>query len=380
MLKILCRRFPLPSRTGRQNTCLALNIILIRDFLVFCRYAVISADGVGVRQMVGGATAGCGPESFHLSPGTCVRINTGAPVPRGADAVVMVENTRLAAASSDGRQEEAVEILVAPTPGLDIRPIGSDIAAGSLVLRKGSLCAAAEIGLLAAVGAIRVEVCRRPKVALLSTGDEVVDPNMKTLPPGAIRDSNKAMLAAFLRQEGIAEEVLDCGVARDEPGALLTKLRAALDEADVITSTGGVSMGDRDLLRRVLLEDLGADLHFARIDMKPGKPTTFATLSWPSKRGSKEQRKLVLGLPGNPVSAAVTTQLFLLPACRHLAGWESPFPATMRASLAADLKSLDSRPEFRRAKLSWTHGEAVGKEEGDAGNQASKSKEYGEVE
>lgn len=147
-------------------------------------------------------------------------------------------------------------------------------------------------------------------MSLLSTGNELQDPHTSKLGPGAIRDSNKSTLLALLAMEDIPSH--DCGIAIDEPGVLLSKVKLALQSGDMLVTTGGVSMGDRDILREVLVQDLGATIHFARVKMKPGKPTTFATLVY---NGVK---KIVLGLPGNPVSATVTSHLYVLPACRFV--------------------------------------------------------------
>ncbi len=160
-------------------------------------YAVISSDGAGVRQVVGASNAGNEPGQ-RLQSGQCIRINTGAPVPDGADCVIQVEDTKLVKATEDGREELEVEILKARIKGHDIRPVGSDIETGSIILPKGSAIGPAEVGLLATVGAIEVKVHRKPTVALLSTGNELQTPHDGELKPGYIRDSNKSTLLALI--------------------------------------------------------------------------------------------------------------------------------------------------------------------------------------
>ena len=240
-----------------------------------------------------------------------VRINTGAPVPPGADAVVMVENTRLVRTTEDGEEELEVEILTEVIPGQDIRPVGSDIRTVETVLRSGLILGPGEVGLLAAVGVTRVQVSTLPSVAILSTGNEIQEPGQDLL-PGHVRDSNKTTLLSLLATNGILAK--DAGIAKDDVATLTSSLQSALSSSDLVVTTGGVSMGDRDLLRQVLVDKFGAEIHFARVNMKPGKPTTFATCQLDGRT------RVVIGLPGNPVSASVTCHLYVLPAVRLLSG------------------------------------------------------------
>eukprot|EP00090_Calanus_glacialis_P034649 TRINITY_DN5842_c0_g1_i4.p1 TRINITY_DN5842_c0_g1~~TRINITY_DN5842_c0_g1_i4.p1 ORF type:complete len:345 (-),score=111.04 TRINITY_DN5842_c0_g1_i4:36-1049(-) len=279
------------------------------------------------------------------------RINTGAPVPPGADAVVMVEETKLVKKTDDGKEELEIEILKAPLVGQDIRPIGSDIAMGETVLSAGTILGPGEVGLLAAVGVTEVLVSKLPRIAVLSTGNEIQEPGEDLL-PGHIRDSNKTTLLALLASNGV--QAVDAGIAKDDLGTLTAALQSAFDKSDVLVTTGGVSMGDRDLLRQVLVANFGADIHFARVQMKPGKPTTFATCT------VNNQPKLIIGLPGNPVSATVTCHLYVLPAARLLAGFSSPLPGKVRAKLVCQAPlPLDPRPEYTRVQLSFRPGAAV---------------------
>ncbi|KAG8232680.1 hypothetical protein J437_LFUL009927 [Ladona fulva] len=287
----------------------------------------------------------------YLMPGECMRINTGAPLPPGADAVVQVEDTSLLREADGGRLEVEIEILWAPSKGQDVRQIGSDIALGERVLLKGTVLGASELGLLATVGATCVLVYRLPVVAILSTGNELQEPWAGPLHPGCIRDSNKTSLMALIGNKN-GFHIVDAGIAQDSPEVLLPYLRSALSSADVVVSTGGVSMGDRDYLKDVLQADVGAKIHFGRVMMKPGKPTTFATCEYEGKK------KLVFGLPGNPVSAMVTCNLFVLPALRKMAGHPSPLCTVIRALIEKDIK-LDPRPEFHRVLLSWKPGISI---------------------
>ena len=336
-------------------------------------YAVIAADGPGVRHVRGEASAGCDPDMSPLSPGQIIRINTGAPLPAGADAVVMVENTKLVRSTDDGQEELEVEILSSVTVGQDIRPVGCDIKTGETVLRAGQVLGPGELGLLAAVGVTSVQVAAQPVVTVISTGNEIQPPG-ETLLPGHVRDSNKTTLLSLLQSGGVTAR--DGGIAKDDIDTLTNTLAAAFKTSDIIVTTGGVSMGDRDYLRKVLVEKFNANIHFARVNMKPGKPTTFATCVVDGRT------RLVLGLPGNPVSATVTCHLYVLPAVRLLSGVMSPLPGTVRAKLSTtSTVRLDPRPEYVRVHVMFTPGEAVGVAEitGDqmSSRQASMSRANG---
>jgi gephyrin len=301
-------------------------------------YAVIAADGPGIYPVVGEVTAGRLAD-FNLQPGTVAYITTGAPMPPGADAVVMVEETEQLPAQNGTPQ---VRIDVGVKAGSDVRPVGVDVAPGEAVLAAGERLGAAEIGLLATVGRTDIPVHPRPRVAVLSTGDELVDPGA-SLGQGQIRDSNRAMLMAAIRASG--GDPLDLGIAGDSERQLRERIETGLRDADVLITSGGVSMGDLDLIKP-LLEHSGI-VHFGRVRMKPGKPITFATVE------AEGRRRLVFGLPGNPVSSLVTFYLFTVPALRRLAGWPDPTLRRVHARLAQPL-ALDSyRPEYHRATLYW---------------------------
>lgn len=311
-------------------------------------YAVLAADGPGERLVLGPVTAG-EVTVLHVFSGHVMRITTGAPVPPGADAVVQVEDTELLESDNDGRTEKKIKILTSPKPGQDIRPIGFDVNKGQQVLSCFEKLGPAELGLMASLGLTDVEVFQKPKVAVLSTGNEVVKPGEVTR-AGQIRDSNKIALKSIINSHGF--EVIDLGIAADTPQDLESKLSAGLEKADVVVSSGGVSMGEKDYLKPVLEDILGATIHFGRVFMKPGKPTTFATAT------VNRKKKLIFALPGNPVSAVVTFNLFVLPALRKLAGSQCPELTQVKAKLPQSVQ-LDPRPEYHRVVLSWKSGEAV---------------------
>ncbi|KAG9480875.1 hypothetical protein GDO78_010249 [Eleutherodactylus coqui] len=294
-------------------------------------YAVRAADGPGDRFIIGESQAGEQPTQTVM-PGQVMRVTTGAPIPCGADAVVQVEDTELIRESDDGTEELEVRILVQARPGQDIRPIGHDIKRGECVLAKGTHMGPSEIGLLATVGVTEVEVHKFPVVAVMSTGNELLNPE-DDLMPGKIRDSNRSTLLATIQEHGYP--TINLGIVGDNPDDLLNALNEGISRADVIITSGGVSMGEKDYLKQVLDIDLHAQIHFGRVFMKPGLPTTFATLDIDGVR------KIIFALPGNPVSAVVTCNLFVVPALRKMQGILDPRPTIIKARmlLAAALHS-----------------------------------------
>ncbi|XP_052326778.1 gephyrin isoform X7 [Oncorhynchus keta] len=311
-------------------------------------YAVRAADGPGDRFIIGESQAGEQP-THTVMPGQVMRVTTGAPIPCGADAVVQVEDTELLRESEDGTEELEVRILVQARPGQDIRPIGHDIKRGECVLSKGTHMGPSEIGLLATVGVTEVEVQKFPVVAVMSTGNELLNPE-DDLHPGKIRDSNRSTLLATIQEHGYP--TINLGIVGDNPDDLLNALNEGISRADVIITSGGVSMGEKDYLKQVLDIDLHAQIHFGRVFMKPGLPTTFATLDMDGAR------KLIFALPGNPVSAVVTCNLFVIPALRKMQGILDPRPTIIKARLSCDVK-LDPRPEYHRCILTWHHQEPL---------------------
>jgi len=283
-----------------------------------------------------------------LGPGEAARIFTGAPVPEGADTVVRQEDTEAGDAS--------VQIFVDPPKREHIRDAGEDVRRGEQVLDAGHVIRAPEIGLLASLGRAVVAVHQRPRVAILSGGDELVEPD-GDVAGGRIVSSNSYTLAAQCRDAG-AEPVY-LGIARDRPEELERYLRAGV-RADCIVTSAGVSVGDHDYVRPVLAA-LGCDLHFWGVKMKPGFPLAFG--SFEGVRGP-----LVFGLPGNPVSASVTFEQFVRPALRKMTGHRALFRATIAARIDHDLGKKPGRLHFVRVRLEREAGEWVAR---STGNQSS---------
>jgi molybdenum cofactor synthesis domain-containing protein len=292
-------------------------------------YAVVASDGGGgQRRLVADQTAGY-VDDIRIEPGTAARVTTGAPVPAGADAVVMVEETEAG--------EDIVEILASNVqPGNNIRPIGQDIKAGQLVLAKGVLLGPAELGLLGTVGQATLTVYRKPVVAVMSTGDEIVEPH-ETPVPGQIRDANRFTLMGAVRQAGAIP--LDLGIVRDKERTLQKTIERGLVEADVLLTSGGVSMGQLDLVKPYLASR--GTVHFGRVNTKPGKPVTFATVDG----------KPCFAMPGFPVSALVSFEIFVRPALLKMAGHSQLFRPRESAVLAHDFRHTAARTEFQRVVL-----------------------------
>lgn len=302
-------------------------------------YAVRCADCTGGAALaVASASRAGGGAPPPLPPASAAYITTGAPLPDGADAVVQVEDARPASPGAEGPR---VRFSSPPSPGQDLRAVGSDVAAGQTVLRAGERLGPAELGLLASCGCARVLAHRPPRVGVLSTGDELAPPETPAgaLRFGAVRDCNRAMLLAAAAEAGCS--CVDLGLAGDDADGLAGRLAAARAAAcDVLLTSGGVSMGDKDLVKPLL--EASGKVHFGRVNMKPGKPLTFATLPG---------GMLVFGLPGNPVSSLVTFQLAALPCLRKMQGWPAPGLRRVRARTAQPLRLDPGRPEYHRATL-----------------------------
>jgi molybdenum cofactor synthesis domain-containing protein len=307
-------------------------------------YALRAEDGMAERRVLAELTAG-GNERVSLAPGTAARIMTGAPVPPGADAVIMVEQTE--------ERDGVLRINRSVARGDSIHTVGQDIARGELVLARGTILAAAEIGLLATIGRVRVAVYRRPVVAVLATGDEVYEPDAPAN-AGGIRDSNRYALMAAAREAGC--ETISLGIARDDAGVQRAAILDGLERADLLLTSGGVSMGTRDLIKPLLAE-LGT-VHFGRIAFKPGKPTTFATV----------QGKLVFGLPGYPVSSLVSFEVFVRPALRRMQGDLRPDRPRVRVTLGDAISAPPDRPEYQRAIVAWEDGRLIARGTGGQGS------------
>jgi molybdopterin molybdotransferase len=297
-------------------------------------------------QVVGELAAGYVYEG-KVRPGTAVRIMTGAPLPPGADAVAPFEDTYESGSHAFGRFSKAADsVLVckAVRPGANVRRAGEDVTRGALVLSRGTILRPAHIGVLASLGRATVRVIRRPVVAVLSTGDELVEVG-QPLRPGAIYDSNTYSVAAMILQNGGLPRVL--GIARDTVEDLTAKIRQGLD-ADMLITSAGVSRGDYDVVKDVLARE--GEVDFWTVRMRPGKPLAFGAFD------SGGRRVPHIGLPGNPVSSMVTFELFGRPALFKMMGksrWQRP---TIRAVSEDRITNNDGRRVFARAIVSQRNG------------------------
>jgi molybdopterin molybdotransferase len=278
-----------------------------------------------------------------LQAGEAARIFTGAPIPPGANAVVMQEDTQLD--SSTEVPEVAVQVI--PSQGQWIRRSGEDVTRGSVVLPKGTRLDPAALGLAASIGVAKVKVVRRPRVALFSTGDELVMPGdvePQNMRPGAIYNSNRFFLRALLVRAGC--DVTDLGIVPDNLSTTLQAMKTAAANHDLILTSGGVSVGEEDHVKPAV-EALGG-LNLWQISMKPGKPFAFGFLN--PQRASASKKTYFMGLPGNPVSSFVTFQLLVRPFLLALQGVAAVRPTPYRLQAHFDLPKPDKRREFLRVK------------------------------
>lgn len=266
-----------------------------------------------------------------LQPGTAARIFTGAPLPAGADTVVMQEDTE----AVDG----AVRLLAVPPPGQWVRARGEDVHTGAVALPRGTRLAPQALGLAATVGAAQLEVVRRPRVALFSTGDELVMPG-EPLPPGAIYNANRTTLCALLQQLGC--EVSDLGIVPDRLEATRAALREAATGHDLVLTSGGVSAGEEDHIKPVVQAE--GRLEAMQLALKPGRPMVFGEI------GAGERPALFIGLPGNPVSSFLTFVLLVRPVLLAMQGVPQREPVAQTLTAAFDWPRADRRREFLRAR------------------------------
>ena len=311
-------------------------------------------------RRIGTSFAGHAFEGTLTDPGTCVRIFTGAPLPDGADTIVIQENTR-----ADG---DDVDVLEPARQGQWVRAAGHDLRAGALVVAAGTRLAAQHIGLCAAAGVSRIAVRRPVRVAVLSNGDELVDPGT-ALAPGQIYDSNRATLKAMLAAEPV--DVIDLGRVGDDTGAIQGALdRARAEGADLVLCSGGVSVGDADLVREVVQRN--GEIDFWRIAIKPGKPLAFARLAAGEPAGRAHPDRSAtwfIGLPGNPVSTFITYQVIVRAAIGRLAGIDTAALPVLRARAAHRIEKDPGRLEWQRGVL---HVDAEGRTAvRNTGNQSS---------
>jgi len=324
-------------------------------------YAVVSSNTPGNLSVSSASVCGDSPAQNGCDASKqAVRITTGAPVPEGFDCVIPVEDTELLKSSEDNKTELEIKALVAINKAQHIRPMGCDIDVDQLLMKKGHLMTASDVGVCASVGKTLLQVVRKPTVCVFSTGDELINANEPSR-PGCIRDSNRITMMLTLESAGY--KVIDMGIVRDNPENLLKAFEEASSRADVVVTSGGVSMGEKDYMKGVLTR-LGATIHFGRVFMKPGKPTTFATLD------KNNKRTFFFALPGNPVSSIVTCNLFVLPSLRKMSGCEKAKASVVQARVMEEIR-LDPRPEYKRVKLEWGASGAFGFECRILGGQMS---------
>ncbi|MBL1174763.1 molybdopterin molybdotransferase MoeA [Pantanalinema sp. GBBB05] len=285
-----------------------------------------------------------GTQPHHLiQPGQAARILTGSVMPAGADTVVMQEDTQ--------RDGDRVTIFTAPKPQAFVRHQGAFYQAGAPLLGGGIRIQATEMAILAAAQCAEVAVYRKPRVAILSTGSELVDLE-QPLQPGQIVDSNRYALMVLVAQAGA--EPIEIGSIPDDPAALKSAIAHAIATADLVISSGGVSVGDYDYIDEILA-DLGATIHIRSVAVRPGKPLTVATFS--ASPSSPHRPTLYFGLPGNPVSALVTFWRFVQPAIRKLAGRLSPWaPIVVNARTQQELRSDGKRETYVWGQVQVTNG------------------------
>ncbi|MHB8465720.1 MAG: molybdopterin molybdotransferase MoeA [Acidimicrobiales bacterium] len=301
----------------------------------FAVRAVDTVDAPVTLPVIATIAAGAPPEPA-LQPQTAIRILTGAPIPPGADAVVMVEDTDTAG--------DAVTIKVAAPPNANIRAAGDDISIGQTVFAAGTTLGPAHIGVLASIGVRKVPVFPRARVGVLSTGDELIDDAVPLL-PGQIRESNRRMLVALATQANC--EPVDLGVARDDEQAISDAIEEGIEGCDAILTSGGVSVGDFDYVKVVLDRLSGGAMQWMQIAIRPAKPFAFGTV----------RSKPVFGLPGNPVSSLVSFECLARPALRHMMGHHRIDRVEVTAVADTPLRRrADGRINFVRVRAEWVDG------------------------
>lgn len=320
-------------------------------------YAVRSIDTAGVAknspqllEVIEDLKAGDTPKKA-LKEHQAIRIMTGAPIPKGADSVIMVEDT-------EKEKPNKTRIFKEVNFGENIRKAGEDIKKNELVIPKGTLLKPSYIGILASLGRAKVRVTRRPRVAILATGDEVVDVDKK-LEPGKVRSSNTYTLyGQILKCGGIPKNL---GIARDKPSQLEKKIKQGLN-CDLILTSGGVSVGDYDLVKDILAK-IGTNIRFWKVAMRPGKPLAFGTI----------KDKLIFGLPGNPVSSMVSFEIFVKPTILKMLGKKEDERKEVEAVLEEDIKKKSGFRYFLRANTQWQRGMYFTKTTGPQGSGILKS-------
>ena len=295
------------------------------------RSAVVASDLATppVELIVNEDIAAGSVPSTRVVPGTATRIMTGAPMPEGADSVVKVEETE---STEPGR----VVITASPTPGQNIRRAGDDLSGGDVLVESGGMLPSRDLASLASAG-VDPLVAEMPRVAIMSTGDEIVDPSTETLRPGTIRDSNRVLLRSMLAELGVP--VIDLGIVGDNADVLRSAYAEAASRADMVISTGGVSMGEYDYVKQILGE-LGS-VEFWKVAMQPGKPFAFGSINGVP----------LFGLPGNPVSTFVSFEQFVRPAILHMMGATNLLRRQTLGTMGEDVQTNDARTVFLRVLL-----------------------------
>ena len=294
-----------------------------------------------------------------VKPGTAIRIMTGAPVPEGADSVVRFEDTDESRRNNPSTTE--IGILYEAKAVLNIRRAGEDVTRGSLVLRKGTVIRPAEVGVLASLGISRVTAIRRPVVAVLATGNELVD-IARPLPAGKIYNSNTYSVAALVRRYGGIPRIL--GIALDSEASLVKKIRQGMD-ADMLITSGGVSAGDYDMVKDVLAKE--GEITFWTVRMKPGKPLAFGAIKGTDKEGNSRNIPH-LGLPGNPVSSMVTFELFARSAILKMMGKKKLTKPAVEAVIEETIVNTDGRRVYTRAIVEKRGGQYFARLTGPQGS------------
>lgn len=300
--------------------------------------------------VVGEVPAGAVPDRA-VGPGEAVRIMTGAAVPEGADGIVIVEHTEL--------RGDAVVVVVHHPAGDHVRPAGGDVAVGDLVFAAGTELGPAHLGVLASLGVAAVPARPRPRVGVLSTGDELVPPGAP-LPPGKIRESNRPMLLALAERASCT--AVDLGTVADDEDALAAALEDGIARCDALVTTGGVSMGEYDLVKVVL--DRVADMRWFQVAIKPAKPFAFG-MATPERRGAEHTAVPVFGLPGNPVSSFVSFEMFARPALRRMMGHAEILRPVVQAVAGAGMRRRrDGKTHLDRVRLRHEDGRLVAERSG----------------
>ncbi|HEX9384894.1 MAG TPA: gephyrin-like molybdotransferase Glp [Anaerolineales bacterium] len=366
--RILSHFQPVTTETlplaGCSNRVLAQDITAPNDLPPFNNssmdgFAVHAADVVDAAtdsprslRVVADIPAGSHP-TISLAPGEAARIMTGAPVPDGADAVIPVEDTDFDNREAGTPAPDEVQIFKSAKPGANVRPRGMDLRAGEVVLYKGRVLKPQDLGLLAMLGFANVLVYRKPRIALFSSGDELL-PVDAPLEEGKIRDSNSYTLAALLEEAGA--EVLRLGVAKDDPDSVKALLEKAVQHnVDLILSSAGVSVGAFDFVKQVV--ESNGIMDFWRVNMRPGKPVAFGEF----------KNILFIGLPGNPVSSFVGFEVFVRPTLQRLRGSLNPGRQTVRVKCEEQIDS-DGRESYLRAQVHEKDGSFIARLTGHQGS------------